>query len=964
MIHMKKKVCCLFGFFFLFFSVGLQAAEGWNSFIVNFNKKLYGNGTQTWQIVPYGNRWVYFANNGLVQFDGNEWQVFPLNNRQGVRSVHLSSGGGKRIYVGGINEFGYFEPDEAGELAYHCLSDTLDVSMRYLGNVWGIHELDNILYFQGDDRIVKLSEGKYTLIESRVKMDCSYVADGVLYIGTEHGIRFLVGNEFFPLTGAESIADARIRGIQPYRGGLLIATAYEGLFYYKNHTLTPFVTGAEDFMRRHEVFCMALQDDRIALGTIHRGILLVDGNTRACTYFNVNNGLRDNTVLSVAFDAQGNLWAGQDSGLGYVCLASPFTNLYSYPHSYGTGYAAALKDDKLYLGTNRSLYYTPYPVQLDGNLPDIRPVANSSGQVWNLCRIGDELLCLHDRGIFRVDGDKLTRFTDIIGAWTCQLVLGHDDLMYVGAYDGIYLLKRVGEEWRKVQKVAGLGGSFRLFEQETDRILWLHGSDHVLRAELDERLATVISQKEYAEEEGLPSNQVLGVAQIRGRICFLTPAGVYKYNRQTDSMEPWDEINKSLHGAIPYVCLLEREGRLIGLTPNEICMVDEAASGDSAHQQVELLHSSLLELVPGYESIVPLSDSLMILPTEGGFSLFRLPVAGRAPGYDRLHISRMYLSYPKDSLVYVANFGGKKPVPRIEYAFNSVRFEYSLPFLWEGNPVRFQYRLNSDEWSAPGTMRTKEFSNLHEGEYTFEIRALFPDGTSATDSIAFQILPPWYRAWPAYICYVFLLVALAWAIGRWDSMRVARKKRQAVVEKDREIQEMEQEYTAEKSRQEKLIMQLEKEKLEHDLQHKSQEMANLMINFVRKNEMLSEIKSEIMKVAAMLKGEGMRETKQQLVLLNGKIDANIQSDEVLKRIEEQFDLLHNNFMKRLHARHPDLSNNERMMCAYLKMNLSTKEIAPLLNISVRGVETMRYRLRKKLGLEREDSLTDYLCNRL
>ena len=160
------------------------------------------------------------------------------------------------------------------------------------------------------------------------------------------------------------------------------------------------------------------------------------------------------------------------------------------------------------------------------------------------------------------------------------------------------------------------------------------------------------------------------------------------------------------------------------------------------------------------------------------------------------------------------------------------------------------------------------------------------------------------------------------------------------------------------------IVQLEKEKLEYDLQHKSQEMANLMINFVRKNEMLTEIKSEIIKVASSLRGEGAREGKQLLLVINSKIDSNIQSDEVLKRIEDQFDLIHNNFMKRLHVRHPDLSNNERMMCAYLKMNLSTKEIAPLLNISVRGVETIRYRLRKKFGLEREDSLTDYLSNQL
>jgi len=73
-------------------------------------------------------------------------------------------------------------------------------------------------------------------------------------------------------------------------------------------------------------------------------------------------------------------------------------------------------------------------------------------------------------------------------------------------------------------------------------------------------------------------------------------------------------------------------------------------------------------------------------------------------------------------------------------------------------------------------------------------------------------------------------------------------------------------------------------------------------------------------------------------------------------------LVHNNFMKKLREKHPDLSNSERLMCAYLKMNLSTKEIAPLLNISVRGVETTRYRLRKKLGLDRDDGLIDYLMS--
>lgn len=124
--------------------------------------------------------------------------------------------------------------------------------------------------------------------------------------------------------------------------------------------------------------------------------------------------------------------------------------------------------------------------------------------------------------------------------------------------------------------------------------------------------------------------------------------------------------------------------------------------------------------------------------------------------------------------------------------------------------------------------------------------------------------------------------------------------------------------------------------------------------------MLGEIKEEIIHVVSSLKAGDVKGGSRELLMLNGKIDNNIENDDLLKRIEEQFDLVHNKFMQRLSERHPDLSNNERMMCAYLKMNLSTKEIAPLLNISVRGVESMRYRLRKKIGLDRDEGLMAYL----
>ena len=77
-------------------------------------------------------------------------------------------------------------------------------------------------------------------------------------------------------------------------------------------------------------------------------------------------------------------------------------------------------------------------------------------------------------------------------------------------------------------------------------------------------------------------------------------------------------------------------------------------------------------------------------------------------------------------------------------------------------------------------------------------------------------------------------------------------------------------------------------------------------------------------------------------------------------IQSSFDAIHNDFFKKLEARYPQLSYKDKMLCAYLKMNLISKEIAPLLNISVRGVEISRYRLRKKLNLDEKTNLADFL----
>ena len=143
------------------------------------------------------------------------------------------------------------------------------------------------------------------------------------------------------------------------------------------------------------------------------------------------------------------------------------------------------------------------------------------------------------------------------------------------------------------------------------------------------------------------------------------------------------------------------------------------------------------------------------------------------------------------------------------------------------------------------------------------------------------------------------------------------------------------------------------------VEEQPQELANMMASVAGKNEILNELKKDVADIAASERPLSPT-LKKSLADINSKIDSNISSDNIFSKFEEQFNLLHNNFIKNLKSRYPDLSRNELMLCAYTLMDMSTKEIAQLLNISVRGVETMRYRLKKKIIDDKNVDFTEFL----
>jgi DNA-binding CsgD family transcriptional regulator len=309
----------------------------------------------------------------------------------------------------------------------------------------------------------------------------------------------------------------------------------------------------------------------------------------------------------------------------------------------------------------------------------------------------------------------------------------------------------------------------------------------------------------------------------------------------------------------------------------------------------------------------------------------------------------------------VANYNNVPNGLKIPYSLNSVNIYYSATEYPLAQEVLYRYRLKGqdEKWSIPSPKTMKEYTHLTEGQYVFEVKAYINGVESEGNiaSISFEILPPWYRSYWAYFGYLAVFILLLIELYR----KTIQKQKRMARQKGRELEARSRQYEREKALKDKEIYELQNEKLQSSLNFKMQELTGYILNLIRKNEMLENVKKEVLNISKSLEDNTQPATiKQKVIRLISLINNNIERDKDFEAFQSNFNLMHKDFFKLLDDKFPGLTRNDKILCAYLKMNLSSKEIAPLQNISVRGVEINRYRLRKKMNLDRDVNLTEFL----
>lgn len=932
--------------------------------VTNFSTLDYKAGIQNGYITQDNRGLLYVANNfGLLEFDGNQWNTYPVRNGTKVRSVACDGRG--RIYVGCQGDFGYFFPDIKGQLQYVSLADSLAPEDRNFDEAWSVYIDQDRVYFCTFTNIYQYDENRFNVIKPPDGINHSYLVNRQLFVNQpiiglgvlqEHGIAAIPGGGFF--------GDKSVSSVQPlHQDHFLIATFQDGVYqYHVNGTISAWNPELQNFFRQSIINCMVrLRNGNFAVGTQYNGLLITDPKGNIVLQLTRGRGIQTRTVMSIYEDDLNNLWLGQNNGIAYVETGSPFTFINEQIGLPGSGYTAYLEGENLYLGTNTGIYLQ----EPDGSF---KLIDETRGQVYSLRKYGSDLLAGHHNGTLRIDGHTAIRISDEPGSWTF-LPLRHDQNKLIGGnYSGLQMFQLVGGRWKSGPKLQGFGESSRVMAQDRYGNLWItHGYKGAFKVKLAPALDRVDSVSFYGVEKGFPSHLLINVFPIRNELVFTSQRGLFKYDRAGDRFVPHSFLNQYL-GEENVVWYLEEDalGNIYFISRDYIGVLRRNAAGEYV-METNAFNKLRKYLNDDLQNISVLKNNQVLYGAKDGFILYNpfvtYPQSANFQSWIR--------SVSTDTIVFAGNYVSHDTVvhhqleslrPAFPYTSNSLSFTFSSNSFESGKDILYQFYLDNydKDWSGWTSQAHKEYTNLKEGTYSFHVRARNIKGEVSTPaSYTFTIDPPWYRSVWAYLIYAISFLSFLFTGFRIIDRKYQKEQELLEEKQQRELDHKETQLEKLSQQSQEEINRLQHEKLESELRHMNNELGTSTMHLLNKNEFIASIKGSLDHLTRKVQQHDLRTELHQI---SRQIEQNISADADWEHFQFHFDRVHGDFSNRFRSAFPKLSPQEIKLSAYLRMNLSSKEIAQLLNISVRGVEISRYRLRKKLQLERSTNLQEFILN--
>lgn len=957
-----KKLFIVSLFFFILIDGFCQNTIGLPD-IINYSKQQYKGGAQNRLIRQDKKGILYFANSeGVLTFDGINWKTYPLPNKSIVRSLEF--GPDNKLYVGGQDEFGYFSPSENGILTYHSMKGLLPTEERSFTDVWGIYFYKDWAFFQTSNKIYQVSGGHCSIYKSTHWRYIGICNNMLVAQDFDRGLLSFQNGIWAPFLKESALPeDYFITSITSLgHDSALITTVKNGIFMLTGTRVSQFRSSFLDNINNtHISASIMVNDDHVALTTNLDGCYIIDKKGQLIQKFSRKEGLQNNNVLGIFLDREKNLWLGLDNGIDFIAYNNAVKHIYPEYLNEGSGYAASIYNNNLYIGTSNGLYRIPLYDEKDLSYIKgvFEPVNNTKGQVWNLSEVNGKLLMGHHDGAFVIEGNTAKQFDNSSGFWTFLPYYNvlPSSLMIAGTYQGINFYDYKNGAFTK-NNLAAHFESARFVCIDNNSIWVAHPYKGIYRVQV---IGGKTVTRNYGVKESILSPNGNYIYKIRNNIILTTENGIFEYNEVKDRFETSAFFNEQFHGRNVRYLKEDGSGNIWFVFDKILGVIDMSASKPQIIYFPELSN----KFVSGFEHILPVNKNNIFIGGEKGFYHINYEQYKKIEYPLEVQITSVRTINEKDSLLFggytgevnddLKDAGGKKK--KISHASNSFHFEFASTAYAQQSNIEYSYYLQGfdEKWSEFSRKTEKEYTNLPPGHYSFKVKIRNNLGNeSAISSYDFYVLPPWYLTYWAYTVYICLLFLGGYLLYRY----LEKKFRHQQLLHEEEQKRLQYLHQLELDKTEKELVKLRNEKLEAEIQHKNTELASVAMHLVQKGELLGKIKEQMVKLKKhQPDNEKASEDLKKIIRVISDED---KIDKEWEQFTMHFDHVHKDFHSALKLKYPNLSANEQKLSAYLRMNLSTKEIAQLMNISVRGVEISRYRLRKKLQIPTEVNLFDFL----
>ena len=787
--------------------------------IINYSSEDYHSIDQNWTVLQDLRGVMCFGNtNGMLTFDGNNWQTHAPSRYNGVvRSLSMNRKG--TIYTGSINSFGFLATDATGTIVFQPLHDQLPPARQSFNDIWKIACMDDLVFFMSRQSVFIFKNNKLiNILEARKSF--TYIASvlGNIYIHDDgSGLHLWNKGSLHPVAGGSSFRNQRLVFILPMDSGKLLAgTKRHGIFLLQNGKVQSWGPVISTKTNQETISCgIGLFDHSFAIGTFQSGVLFVNRRGQVTGSVSTPEGLISSGITDLFTDRDQNLWVTSTSGISFIEIHSPFRY---YGGSYGLKRKiimhSGLYRNRLYLAGTEAVYEMPYQEKQQVKEPQrFTTLEGSLGQSWEIETDDNRMYIAHNPGILLLENGgtrhHILRESNVYNL--CSPSAAQDKL--IATLDNGLVV--VDKRDLSSRKILDLKDSPRYMELDSSGYLWVipETLNGVYRVTFNQSYDSVRNCSYYNTFKGLPDQSVLSVVPAGPDVWVLTENGLYRYFPDSDrfgydslmnlfpvkgaTLANSDPDGNLWFGGMNYLALLKRNGNN-GFSPIE--SVFRRLSGHSIYHSAKLPDSTWI--LSGNSGIIQYNPRVPFTPAP--FTSLITHVSSITRDTTKYH----HGAFPHNSQS-LGFSQGNDDIPDIPYRGNSLRFVFSSGCFIEPQKAVFRYSLglvdDQDEtWSEWSSNNVKEYTNLSEGSYVFRVVSKNVYGIESSEATyTFTILAPWYRTFWAYLLYLVLGVLLFYMAIRLNTRRLKLKNihlEKIVKERTHEIQKQNEEIELQKGK--------------------------------------------------------------------------------------------------------------------------------------------------------------------